>query len=153
MGCNLLGNAGHLHGGKRQDDSGDKAEQLPRSKYARTSDVQDVLVSWRTWMFVSDLYIVTPPSLAPCDIRPPRMVEVQILQEQISAGASCTSTHRHPWLLPSYRTSCTQKRPGCQALIKAFDNDYSIMLSLFFSTVFSPIPSTFSSESIDLNLP
>ena len=32
--------------------------------------------------------ITAPPSLAPCGIRPPRMVEVQILQEQISVRPS-----------------------------------------------------------------
>lgn len=35
------------------------------------------------------LYICTPPSLAPCAIRPPRMLGVQTLQEHKSV--------RHPW--------------------------------------------------------
>jgi hypothetical protein len=36
----------------------------------------------------SSMGIFTPPSMAPCDIRPPRMVEVQILQEHISVRPS-----------------------------------------------------------------
>ncbi len=49
--------------------------------------------------------------LAPCGIRPPRMVEVQILQEPTSVRPSLDITASPSWLLAEYRPSLDIKKP------------------------------------------
>ncbi len=78
-------------------------EQLPRSIY----------LSAHPWAFV------TPPSLAPCGIRPPWMVEVQILQEQKSVRPSmdvkkATVFAVAFWDSFFYKIYCNEEKPKGQ---------------------------------------